>query len=399
MEYQRSVVSCDSIRGIPECRNMELIAGEQGLGRQIVWVHYVEEASYIHFIRGKELVLTTGVLLHSEEEFLDFIRNLYRKNASGLVINELPEGGIPFIDGIVALGNELGFPIFSLPFRCRFEDISRSICHEVFLREQRSLQKGMAMCSLFFDESGQHSASDPYCNYDLDRKFVSAVIKVGEPSVLKIPAFSNQISSYLEYCSQYYFREILFAMNDHEIALAVPLAKAENKAAVRRIISAIGKEIYSIINNSPIYIGISSIWHGRQSFYNNLVNARFMATLCQNSKESELDYDQSGSLKLIISLGCQKELERYYSDSVRRLKDSDLNHGTEYLSTLFAYAKNNCNLQATADDLFVHYNTLRYRLRAIEDLLDIDFKSPRDISNLIFLWNIKQYLDCIGLTG
>jgi len=198
-DFYCPIVSCKSIAGIEECRNLTLLAGEQGTDRQIVWVHYVEEPSYVRFIKGKELVLTTGALLHSEEDYSRFIESLYRKNAAGLVISEQPNGEIPFLESIVALGNEMGLPIFSLPFRFRFEDISQRICREIFLCEQKSRQKGEAMCELFFGKPDQHSGA-LIANYDFDKKYICVVIRIGEETVLKTAAFTNQISNYLEYC-------------------------------------------------------------------------------------------------------------------------------------------------------------------------------------------------------
>lgn len=140
-DYDSPVVNCQNILKLPECKNMSLIAGESGAHRRILWVHYIEEESYIRFVKGKELILTTGILLRSRDEYLNFINALNKKKISGIVINEQPNGGIPYYEDIVALGNQLELPIFSLPFYCRFEDISQSICHEIFLCEQQSYGK------------------------------------------------------------------------------------------------------------------------------------------------------------------------------------------------------------------------------------------------------------------
>jgi hypothetical protein len=57
------------------------------------------------------------------------------------------------------------------------------------------------------------------------------------------------------------------------------------------------------------------------------------------------------------------------------LKD---HHSPELLPTLWAYLDNGRSLEGTARELFVHPNTVRYRLKRITELLGWDPTSPRD---------------------
>ena len=40
------------------------------------------------------------------------------------------------------------------------------------------------------------------------------------------------------------------------------------------------------------------------------------------------------------------------------------------------------NLKKAAEKMFVHYNTVQYRIKKIEDLLQMNIKSPEDLSAL-----------------
>jgi sugar diacid utilization regulator len=59
----------------------------------------------------------------------------------------------------------------------------------------------------------------------------------------------------------------------------------------------------------------------------------------------------------------------------RPLKDHS---STELLSTLWAYLDNGRSLEATARELFVHPNTVRYRLKRITELIGWDATGPRE---------------------
>ena len=58
----------------------------------------------------------------------------------------------------------------------------------------------------------------------------------------------------------------------------------------------------------------------------------------------------------------------------RPLRDN----GSALLETATAYLDCGSALEATGRVLFVHPNTVRYRLRRIEDLVDLDLTHPRD---------------------
>lgn len=54
------------------------------------------------------------------------------------------------------------------------------------------------------------------------------------------------------------------------------------------------------------------------------------------------------------------------------LEDYDRRHGTQYNATLFAFLKNERNLIRTAASLFIHRNSLVYRVSRINELIDVN---------------------------
>lgn len=54
------------------------------------------------------------------------------------------------------------------------------------------------------------------------------------------------------------------------------------------------------------------------------------------------------------------------------------NHSTELLATLGSYLDNGRSLEATARELFVHPNTVRYRLKRISEVIGWDATGPRE---------------------
>ena len=53
-------------------------------------------------------------------------------------------------------------------------------------------------------------------------------------------------------------------------------------------------------------------------------------------------------------------------------------HSSDLVTTLWSYLDNGRSLEATARELFVHPNTVRYRLRRVSDVIGWDATGPRE---------------------
>jgi len=66
------------------------------------------------------------------------------------------------------------------------------------------------------------------------------------------------------------------------------------------------------------------------------------------------------------------------STLVNRVYKPLKNHSTELLATLWCYLDNGRSLEATARELFVHPNTVRYRLKRVSDVIGWDATGARE---------------------
>lgn len=66
---------------------MKLVAGKEGMGNYVRWVHLVENVDVSPFLHGNEMVFMTGVGISDESRLLTFIEELIEKRCSALVIN------------------------------------------------------------------------------------------------------------------------------------------------------------------------------------------------------------------------------------------------------------------------------------------------------------------------
>ncbi len=400
LEGMMSVVNCKNVNQIPNCSQLKLIAGENGAFRPIRWVHYIEEPSYIRFIKGQELILTTGLLLKSKEQYLNFATDLNARKISGLVINEKPEGGIPYYDDIVELGNRLDLPIFTLPFACRFVDITQSICHEIFSCEEHKHKEQSILEELFYGvtiepKNIDSKVIDPLLQFG--QQYISVVAKLNSTIQFEDQATLERARGLFDYCQSYFHRKILNVHHGNEFSAVIPLRKEEKKNNIKQIITSVKDRLTLVLKSSGVFIGVSDVWTGIENLSNSMTQARRMAALGICTNTSYIDYDECGVFQLLFSLDKKEELEKFYTQTLAPIIVSDQSRRTGYVETLLTYLKNDCSLKKTASDLFIHYNTLRYRLRSIEQLMNRDFNSAQHISELMLILKIHQYLSCMTL--
>lgn len=91
-----------------------------------------------------------------------------------------------------------------------------------------------------------------------------------------------------------------------------------------------------------------------------------------NNKENRLNYYKSFATAIFSASLSKSQKELFVPDELNRVKEYDRIHGTNYFETLRVYLLNNQNLVETAKALYIHRNTLVYRLSRLQVILNAD---------------------------
>ncbi len=104
-------------------------------------------------------------------------------------------------------------------------------------------------------------------------------------------------------------------------------------------------------------------------------------------------YDDLGVYRILCEFEKKAELKSYYDDTIARLDAYDKEHKAELIKTLVAYFDSDCSLQRAADELFIHYNTMRHRMERINEVTGLDVLNSNDRLNLQVGLKIGQLLE------
>ena len=90
-----------------------------------------------------------------------------------------------------------------------------------------------------------------------------------------------------------------------------------------------------------------------------------------------LAFEETGAYRLLLPAMSEDpaELERFYSETVEPLVAYDEQYETELVGTVETYLENDGNVAATAQQLFTHRHTIRYRLERARELCGHDVTS------------------------
>jgi purine catabolism regulator len=135
----REALALDCMRGAT------IVAGAGGAERRIRGVNVMEDADIVRWMRGGELLLTTGYTIRDDPDALGrLVPALAARELAGLVIKVgLYLDAVP--DHVVALADRLAFPLVALPAQTMFDDILAEVLGTILNRQAVELERSSAI--------------------------------------------------------------------------------------------------------------------------------------------------------------------------------------------------------------------------------------------------------------
>jgi len=154
---QSDMITVQDILEIPGL-NLKLCAGKKAVGNPVRWVHIAEMSDPTRWLKGGELLLTTGLaLVDREAEQLAMLQRLIDANLSGLGFG-VGFGFKAVPDAMVALAEKHDFPLFEVPYNIPFiaitEAVASKIVNEQYALLQRSLAVHEKLTKIVLEEKG-----------------------------------------------------------------------------------------------------------------------------------------------------------------------------------------------------------------------------------------------------
>lgn len=344
---------------------MERIAGVNGWSNSISWILQIEDSTILHNFKGKELAVTTGLGFDTEEKLLDLAGKLVQQNASGLVINTgkyvltVPQSLIRFCDA-----ND--FPLLTVPWSIYLLDMIKDLSVSIFLQSAADEQISSALIRAIEEPSAaEQYKKDLLPYFDTDGDFQIALITTGDLDIMDTVErrrLSYQMHIYMEnitHNGSFFYYDSCFAL----------VINALTQEQVRDIVDGFVNRIRLRLPNRQFYVGVSSMLPDLSNLHLCYQRAHAAMNMAIRMEKSLVYFDEMGLYRLLTSVQDKKLLVELGPEKLRPIIEYDRRHNTGYLETLECYLRHNGSIQAVAEELFTHRNTVIYRVNNIKKLL------------------------------
>ncbi|MGQ3477622.1 PucR family transcriptional regulator [Paenibacillus sp. TY11] len=193
---------------------------------------------------------------------------------------------------------------------------------------------------------------------------------------------------------QLFHQKVHLFTTDHSYILLIPL-KEGWKEIEQSFISFLEQLQINIANNyqTELSFGISN--YAQQLIYIPVSYKEATDTLYYGSmsgKKGFIDIYQPKEVPEILRMVPYQDLKKFYTDTFQSFANEYKKDYQLLLQTLSVYLETHCQLAETAKRLYVHRNTVIYRLEKCEEIIGRSLKEPEETLRLRLAFRIKALI-------
>lgn len=373
---------CMDVMNLFPAASIQLLGGADGLDRVVRWVYVAEATDSILYslswLSGNELVIITGSNISGDPDavIMEFIKSCAKKQVSGIVINTgryIPK--VP--EDAVQLADRLKLPLFVIPWETRLVEFTKDICTAIIDQAVENESANTLADSLLFGRTPlteNERLSLAAFGFERAPGYLVVVFRP-EKTEATVGQSGAELRAYLADSVRARFER------EHRQALVTGLSEsvvaivksAEGGDCYRGMLGEIAGYIHKRFPAYTLRIGVGKVCRSLAEIprcYHMAQQAIHVRRM--NAQDPVACFEDIGIYSLLLSIEDNEVLRNYYRDLFAPLLDYDRSNGTSLMHTLAAYIDHDTRLAATAKALFIHENTLKYRLNKIKTLLGME---------------------------
>lgn len=361
--------------------NGRLIAGEQGLSNPVHYVNiYDNPISEINFsiqLFSGDIYLTFFYYgMDNPNYIMESLNFFVNGHAAALIIFDeymktLPDEAIDFC-------NENNFPVVFLDCKTPYSLVISSIMeYKIAFEQKKTIEDrliAIASPKTPTDEKLE-LISDLNPHFQKNVSVLFSTSKNNASADAEISLINAVNRDMLSFAAQYK-TGILLIVSYSETRLS------ESEKIVRNAASGIKKylpdSIIGVSNSLPLLELGSAISQSHLAARTGAADSKGLVY-----------YKELGVSRILLDLLGTPTLENFYQDVLGPIEDVDRESNTCLLETMLAFTGNGMDYKKTSKALFVHENTIRYRINRIKDLIpygknEMDFYETISVVSKIY---------------
>ncbi|RDY28544.1 PucR family transcriptional regulator [Romboutsia weinsteinii] len=392
------MVSCNDLLSLNIFKDIKLVAGKNGIYKNISWPYICQTLDFSQWVNGGELMFLTGMGMNlSNHKLINLIYECSKKDISGLVILTSSEYIDCISDEVIEVADKENLPLFDMPWNIKLIDVNKEIANYIMESNLNKNKENELLRELLL-------------SYKLDKEKIKNLINYSKFSLdtsAYVASFNLIDKCEEKHISTEYIMNMIKAMIDKNnirsiidyydncIICIVALDSNSDFNRSKDLLKLVYEKISGYINVSLSIGNIrDNLVEVRDSYYESI--KAFKLYRCNNWDLDIIDYNSQGFYKILFEVKDFKKLRIYCDEILGRILDYDKNKSADLLGTLRCYLINNCNLIKTSSELFIHRNTLIYRLNKIRTILDSNLEDPifkNELMNALMIYNYLKYIE------
>lgn len=348
--------------------DMELIAGQNGWANSISWLLMVEDTTITTNFKGKELVVTTGLGFDTEEKLLSLVKTLDDHHGAGLIINtgfyitEVPET-------VIGYCNQNDLPLMTVPWDVVMSEMIKDLTVRIFLQTQTDEQTSKAFIASIERPGDEADYRDSLSAvFDVDGKFQVVLFTTDD-----LDSMDSMDRKRIGYRLAIYLENI--SHNAHFFYYAgcfILILNAVDEYSSKMIINGFLERTRRRMPEKKIFVGEGSAVMDVSQVHISYERARYAVTEAIRQDKDIIRFDELGLDKILYSIKDSLILNDLIFKYLQPLIDYDNKHEGQLLETLFVYLKCNGSVTKVASQMYIHKNTICYRMGKIKELIEFD---------------------------
>jgi purine catabolism regulator len=346
---------------------LELASGHDSAKTHVRWVHSTELPDPTPWLRGGELLLTTGIQLDGPKTQRELIERLADHEIAGLGFGtgfrhkRLPAA-------LVKEARKRSFPLFEVPYELPFIAITERAFAQLLNERYEMLQRNMVGDVL----------AEALTGHLYPEELQARLRPFGIGEQVAVLAFSLQDPSaaapLLERILQRERVNNLVAIRAGLLCAVIDAGGADPIELARKIRGELAERFGDVRAAASRAAATHSL---RLSFHE--ARCALEAVRLANGNAPEVaTYEDLGAFQLLLSLQDDDALISYCRGVLGPVEQGEGDYGDELLRSLDVFIEHNGHWEKAANALYCHRHTLRYRIRRIEQLTGRDFSNARD---------------------
>lgn len=379
-----------------------VVAGAEGMDREVHWITVGEEPDLPDWVFGGELILSTLFAVEPDRH-AEYVKRLSDREVAGLMIK--PErflGTIP--ESVREVADREAFPVAEVPIDVLWSRVLESFYRHLLVEqtERIRVETEMRLRGGFFDELLADQISEDEILHraallgcDLAKGGAVLIFQVANLAGVARKRRLGELQ--VQHLKTVLYETISGAVDEvHSNCICVPRSDSVllllgspvegRKELARQVLLRCRDRL----KNLPVHAGLGEPFESTGQITRSYSEADSALRVGQSLRTSEgVDgrihtFATLGVQKLLFTLGRESpEVLRGFEESVIGPAISyDQQHGTELVKTLKAYIECDGNASEVAELLHVHKHTVRYRLRRITELTGLDVTKFEDAAQL-----------------